>query len=308
MITKSSDHLKLISIDKIKIMYSQLYKTDLKSNTALLIKISILTAILWGGLLTSVKAQVPEGMKKDANDWRFTLGGGVGYFADYEGSDDYNIVPLPLVGISWRDTVSIGSVGGLGLNVKFLKIKGPTPKDNLILSAGIGYFGGRDQDDNDALNGLGDLEGGVTGKLSADYQHQSFGAKVSAVHDISGGRKGTSINAGLRYAFALGSPKTQLTLGSSVTWANDKYMENIFGISSIQATNSTLGYSAYSVASGFKDAGVNASVRHFMTQNIGIMGRIGYKQLLANAADSPIVDRQGNASQLSAIFGVSYNW
>ena len=85
-------------------------------------------------------------------------------------------------------------------------------------------------------------------------------------------------------------------------------MENIFGISSIQATNSTLGYSAYSVASGFKDAGVNVSVRHFMTQNIGIMGRIGYKQLLANAADSPIVDRQGNASQLSAIFGVSYNW
>lgn len=73
----------------------------------------------------------------------------------------------------------------------------------------------------------------------------------------------------------LSSAKAQLTLSSSVNWGDDKYMENIFGISSIQATNSTPGYSAYSVASGFKDVGVNVSVRHFMTQNIGIMGQIG---------------------------------
>ena len=270
----------------------------------------ILTTALLVGFISpnSANARTPEGMKKDVSDWKFTLGGAGGYFVDYEGSDDYDIKALPLFGISWRDIVSVGTVGGPGLNVKFLKIKGPTPKDRFVLSTSLGYFGGRDQDDNDALKGLGDLEGGATAKLSADYQFQNFGASFTAGQDLSGDRQGTTINAGLRYTVALGSLKTQMTFGTSTTWADDNYMDNVFGISATQAASSTFAYSVYTAASGFKDVGVNVAVRHFFNRNIGIMGQVAYKQLLGDAADSPIVDGQGSAGQFSALVGMSYNW
>ncbi len=257
---------------------------------------------------TSAVAQETGPVKKDTGDWKFSLGAAGGYFADYEGSDDYDLNPLPLVNISWRDIVSIGSVGGPGIRVNFLKIEGPTSKDHLTLSSSLGYFGGRDQDDNGALQGLGDIDGGATGKLSADYQFQNFGSSLAVGRDLTGDREGTTIDAGLRYSFALGSPKTMLTLGSSATWADDSYMENIFGINTSQSANSALSYSVYNAESGFKDVGANVSVRHFWNQNVAIMGQGGYKHLLGDAADSPIVDGQGSAGQFSALVGISYNW
>jgi outer membrane scaffolding protein for murein synthesis (MipA/OmpV family) len=260
-------------------------------------------------LPSNVYAQAPSDTKSVASDWNFTLGAAGRYSADYQGSDDYDIKPLPLAKISWRDTVSIGSQkGGPGLKVNFLRVNGPSPKDRFVISTSLGYFSGRDQDDNDALQGLGDLNGGVTATLTADYKLQKFGVFLSVIRDMSGDREGTTANAGLGYTFVLGSPKTQLTLGPSVTWADDSYMENVFGISATQAASSALSFSEYRAASGINDVGVNVSVRHSLNQNVGIMGQIGYKQLLGDASDSPIVKGQGSSGQLSALFGTSYNW
>ena len=282
-----------------------------KLKTFVKIRFSILTAVLLAGLTlpSNVNAQTPGDTKSVASDWKFILGAAVRYSADYKGSDDYDIKPLPLVGISWRDIVSIGSKkGSPGLKVNFLQVNGPRPKDRLVMSTSLGYFSGRDQDDNAALQGLGDLNGGVTAKLTADYKLQEFGGFISAIHDMSGDRKGTTVNAGLGYTFVLGSQKTQLTTGPSVTWADDSYMENVFGISSTQAASSALSYSAHRAASGINDVGVNVSVRHFLNQRVGVMGQISYKQLLGDAADSPIVEGQGSSGQFSALFGMSYNW
>ena len=260
-------------------------------------------------LPSNSNAQAQGDSKEGSSDWKFTLGVAGRYFADYKGSDDYDFKPLPLVGILWRDIVSIGShKGSPGLKVNFLQVNGSTPRDRLVMSTSFGYFSGRDQDDNDALQGLGDLNGGVTAKLTADYKLQKFGAFLSATRDMSGDREGTTSNAGLRYTFDLGSPKTQLTSGTSVTWADDSYMKNIFGISATQAANSAFSYSAHSAGSGFSEAGVNVSVRHFLNQSVGVMGQISYKQLLGDAANSPIVEGQGSSGQLSALFGMSYNW
>jgi outer membrane protein len=292
-------------------MLSPFSRPLLKPKTFLKIRSAALTAVLLAGLTlpSNVNAQTPGDTKSVASDWKFILGAAVRYSADYKGSDDYDIKPLPLVGISWRDIVSIGSKkGSPGLKVNFLQVNGPTPKDRLVMSTSLGYFSGRDQDDNDALQGLGDLNGGVTAKLTADYKLQEFGVFISATRDMSGDRKGTTVNGGLGYTFALGSPKTQLTTGPSVTWADDSYMENVFGISATQAASSALSYSAHRAASGINDVGVNVFVRHFLNQNVGVMVQIRYKQLLGDAADSPIVEGQGSSGQFSALFGVSYNW
>jgi outer membrane scaffolding protein for murein synthesis (MipA/OmpV family) len=241
-------------------------------------------------------------------DWRLTLGAGGAISPDYEGSDDYEATPLPLIDLSWRDTVSIGTLGGPGVKVNYFKLNGPTPKDHLTLSAFAGYGGGRDQDDNDALQGLGDLDAGVILGLGAHYQYQDFGASLGINRDVTGDREGTTASAGLHYSFLLGSPKMILTLGTGLTWADDDYMSNVFGISGAQAANSRSGFAAFDASSGIKDVGVNAMLMHRWDENIGILGQVGYSRLLSDAADSPIVDQEGDAGQFSVLLGVTYSW
>ncbi len=247
----------------------------------------------------------PEAKK---TDWRLTLGVGGSVSPDYEGSDDYEATPLPLIELSWRDIVSVGTLGGPGIKVNYFKLKGPTPKDHLTLSATAGYGGGRDQNDNDALQGLGDLDSGANLRLGADYQYQNFGVSLAVNWDVTGDRDGTTVTAGVHYSFALGSPKTLLTLGTGFTWADDEYMGNIFGISGAQAAASRRGFAAFDASSGIKDVGVNAMVMHRWDENIGILGQIGYSRLVGDAADSPIVDQDGDAGQFSVLLGVTYSW
>ena len=253
--------------------------------------------------------QEPESKPSKSDDWTFTLGAGVAYSSDYEGSNDYDIKPLPLVEVSWRDVVKIGSLSGPpSVSFKFLEVQGPKPKDRLKFTASFGYLGGRDQDDNDALLGLGDIDGGATAKLAVDYQAQDFGMALSIGHDLASDREGTTLNSSVRYGFDLGSARTRLTLGASSTWADGNYMENIFGITSTQAGRSNLGYRVYEAEAGIKDVGASLSLRHFLTRNVGITTRLGYTQLLGDAADSPIVSGQGDAGQFSGLFAISYRW
>ncbi len=39
------------------------------------------------------------------------LGGGAMYAPDYEGSNDYKVLPIPIVEVSWRDRVRLTTKG-----------------------------------------------------------------------------------------------------------------------------------------------------------------------------------------------------
>lgn len=246
--------------------------------------------------------------ERPSSPWKFSAGAGAGLSPDYEGSDDYDPLFLPVFDVTWNDTISIGTLGGPGIKAKVIKIQGPTPQDKFTLTTSLGYFGGRDQDDNDALAGLGNLDGGITGALIADYQIQSFGTSLSLNRDLSGDREGTSINGGIRYSLPLGFERTFLTLASSVTWADDEYMNNSFGITSAQSASSRRNLKAYTAESGIKDFDVSAMVMHRITKNIGAFGQVKYTQLTGDAADSPIVDIEGDAGQFFTFVGVTYTW
>lgn len=267
--------------------------------------LGVLALCLAAGTAWADDAKKPEG---EDSDWRLTLGVGGKVSPDYEGSDDYEATPLPLIDLSWKDKVSIGTRGGPGIKVNFFKIQGPTPKDALTFSTTARYAFGRDQDDNDALEGLGDIDGGVTMGLGADYQYRDFGISLAINHDVNGDRDGTTVKGGLHYSVKVGLPRTKLTLGTDMTWADDEYMGNIFGISAAQSATSRRGFAAFDASSGVKDVGVSAKLMHRWDENIGILGRVGYSRLLGDAADSPIVDQDGDAGQFSALIGVSYSW
>jgi len=253
-------------------------------------------------------AEPPRPTDAPKSDWRFTVGAGVGLFPDYEGSDDFDPLPLPVVDISYRDIVSIGSVGGPGLKLKLLKIQGPTPGDKLKVTLKFGYGGGRDQDDNDALGGLGDLDGGANVKLKAEYGIRGFTTFASLARDLTGDREGMAASFGVGYGLAFNNNKTMLSVGPSVTWADDDYMQNSFGITAAQATASTLGLARHTAEAGLKDVGFSIMLRHGFTRRIGLTAQASVSRLLGDAADSPLVNGQGSATQFSFLTGIAYTW
>ena len=93
-----------------------------------------------------------------------------------------------------------------------------------------------------------------------------------------------------------------------LTWADNEYMNNTFGITAAQAARSRSGLARYDAGSGLKDVGVDLGIGYMLTDSIHVTGQVGYSRLLGDAADSPLVTGEGSADQFSAMLGLAYRW
>lgn len=241
-------------------------------------------------------AQEPE------SAWQVHLAAGAMVHPDYEGSDDYEIAPLPYINISYRDRVFIEGTS-FGANV--FTLKGPGPGDYLRIGPLLNYRMGRDQDDNDALRGLGDVDGAVEIGGFVSYGIRDFSLGVTALQDFSASHDGMTVELKGGYGRRFGD-SWGIRAEVAATWADDDYTRSFFGIDARQALRS--GYREYSAEAGFKDVGLSMAVDYSLTENWGVTGRVGYTRLLGDAADSPIVDREGSANAFSAGIFIGYRF
>src|SRR3546814_3703028 len=107
------------------------------------------------------------------------------------------------------------------------------------------------------------------------------------------------------YAYPI-SQRLRLRTEVSTTWADDNYTEAFFGITALQAQRS--GLRQYQSEGGFKDAGLSLALDYSLTDHWGLTGLVGYKRLLGDAADSPLVEDQGSANQLTGGLLLSYKF
>ncbi|MBL4739471.1 MAG: MipA/OmpV family protein, partial [Sneathiella sp.] len=122
-------------------------------------KILSLTSVL--SCVAVVSFASAEEKKKEGN-WTLDLGLATAYMPEYEGSDDYKVAFKPEITLTWNDTLFISvdkGVGGYFFNEK-----------NYKLGASILMTEGRDESDNDALRGLGDIDAGAGFSLFGSYK------------------------------------------------------------------------------------------------------------------------------------------
>ncbi len=234
--------------------------------------------------------------------WSFELGAGAGIGPDYEGSDDYEVSAVPIVDVSWNNRVLVTTKGRLGIYAT------PYQANNLTVDLGVFYDGGRDEDDNEALKGLGDLDVGAVamGRLGYDFGLVEAGLEVT--QDLTGDRDGMTVTAELEYGRTFFDDQVHFGVTPYVTWANGDYMDNSFGISAAQSGSSARGFAQHDAGSGLKDAGVSIDLGYRITENISAFGGVQYSRLLGDAADSPLVADEGSENQLGAFLGLSYRW
>ena len=230
---------------------------------------------------------------KDAKrDWTLSIGFIGGVKPEYEGSDEYGFGMGPKLAGSWQD---------------ILFFKGKTFGANLVreknLKAGpvLSWAGGRDEDDDDKLEGLGDVDGSIEAGGFISYRKKPLRFKLEARHDIDSGHEGGLVELSVGTPLPFKKQPILVTLGT--TWASDDYMESFFGVSAKQSADS--GLKKYDADAGIKDIKLGLSTGYKITNRWRVGGMVEYKRLVGDAADSPIVE---DKNQFVAGIGISYHF
>lgn len=255
------------------------------------------------------------GFPDDSQPSQTKIGFGIGSFSDYEGSDDYAATVLPLIeirkpGIFFVKGASININDGLasaGLTLlHFSYLEESKRRIQLVMGPLIRAYGGRDESDNDVLNGLGDIgqSVGVGGFIELSTSAWRANLSVSP-QDVGNDTDGTLATFDIGYTASIKN-RLQLTTGLSTSWADDDYMQGDFGVTDAQAIRS--GLSRFDIKSGFKDVGIQMKASYAMSPRWSLEGQVGYWRLLNDVADSPIVKDVGSADQIRGLFGLSYQF
>lgn len=250
--------------------------------------------------LSSAALAQPPDQEPDGEDWEVGLGAMAQIEPDYEGSDDYEFVALPFLMVNYRDLVFLE---GLTLGANAFTWQGPRPEDKLQVGPLVRYEFGRD--DSDDLRGMGDVDDAVELGAFISYGSGPWSTGFTVFRDVSDSHDGLTAELSAGHMLSLG-PKLMLSSEISATWADDNYMETFFGVTAAQSARS--GMRQYQAESGFNDVGISFDLNYDLTDNWGLTGQVGYKRLLGDAADSPLVEDRGSANQFTAALYVSYEF
>jgi len=227
-----------------------------------------------------------------------SIGGGLGFKPDYEGSEDYEAVPVPFADVKFG-------------NGMFIKLLGLNLRANLIpdkvwqLGPVYNYRGERDDVDNSAVDDMKKVsdanELGIFGGFTIDnwFASLEFLADVGEAHDGWYSKLRGGYNWVINNSWAL-------SIGASTTYANDDYMQTYFGVSRQDAARS--GLDRYNADSGIKDVGIDLGVNWMINQNWSTKGLASYTLLVGDADDdSPVVD-EGDEGQFFGAVLVVYKF
>ena len=243
----------------------------------------------------------------------FTLGAGAGYIPDYEGSNDYRLIPAAAIrgrvsGISfftratylYIDVVPRGS-GKLDFDV------GPIAGVRLNRTGKIkDDFVARLPDLKRAVE-VGGFAGVTLHGLTNPYDALSF--RVDAVKDISHAHRSTVITPTLDFGTPL-SRKFYVGLSASADFVGNGYADYYFSVTPAEALAS--GLRAYNASGGMKDWKLsllaNQSITGDLTHGLSLFGTGSYSRLVGDFKRSPIVADRGSATQWLAAVGIAYTW
>lgn len=231
------------------------------------------------------------GLSDYLREWHVVIGTGGRVVSEYEGADTFRVQPFPLLSAHFGDRVAVDP---RGLTFKLFDTQG------LSVAARAGYDFGRKEDASDSLKGLGDIGVGATVGTTIAYQFGPLRVYTSA-DKIIGGSDGLQMTIGGSATATY--DKFVYEAGTSVTWADDKYMNAYFGVSQSQALLS--GLPTYAAGAGLKRVDVSAAVTYNMTEHWLIRSEAGTGLLLGDAAHSPVTQ---DKVQLFGTFALGYKF
>ena len=221
-----------------------------------------------------------------------SLGAGVGVAPDYEGSENYQAVPL-LMFKSRCDSGRYFEFNGLGLRFNAV------PSRRYNLGPIVRYRMARDDVENRNVDALRDVDAALEGGVFASVSHRNVQVGLQWVHDLVDGHGGHLTTPSLGYRWKL-SQAFSIVPSVSATYASKQYMHTYFGVDARNRGGNTV-YPDYRAGSGWKDLGANVMASYDLNDKWGITALASYSRLQGDAKTSPLV--RGDEGRAGQFFG-----
>lgn len=252
-----------------------------------------LVVLLIGVFVAVLLAAIPAAVAVE----KLELGFGPGLAPDYEGSEDYEFVPVPYALAQWASGQYVHLLGN--------KLKGNVfPSDMWSFGPMVEYISSRADVDNNQVDDMQNVDAsfmlGVFGGVKIDRWTASIEMRQDIADDngflltLNGGYN-LPINEQLKLGF-----------GVSTTYADGDYMNTYFSVDSGDARRS--GLKEEDAESGFKDVGLDISADYNFYENWSVLGLLKYTRLVGDAEDSPVVDDEGDENQFFVGAVVKYSF
>lgn len=236
-----------------------------------------------------------EAERAPATDWDVRVGAFVAVGPDYLGADRYEVDGVPYLRINWRDRIYLRgrSLEAALINTGDLRV-GPLLRTR----------GGRGEDNDAILDGLGDVDRAWEAGGFVNYRLGPLRFRINGTQDFAQAHHGYVIDASAAVKLPLESP--WFTLRVSGRWTDDDYNDTFFGIRPAQARRSRL--PQYDADGGFSEFSVGLATRVPIRGGFSAVASLRYTRLLGDVADSPLVERHGNENQYLGAVGVVYDF
>ncbi len=207
------------------------------------------------------------------------IGLGASFGPVFNGSSETEVSPDPII------DARIGRffIGELGVGVDLLQGEGA---NEFTFGAAIRPGEGRNESDDAAFAGLGDLDEAVelVAFAEAEFGPVELGANLAT--DVGSGHGGTTLQLGAGFENEM-SDRWSYEVEFSTVLGDAFYVRSLYGVSNAQAASSA--YTAFSPSAGFAEASIDVSFRYTVNENWFLEAGFGFGTLLGDARDAPFL-------------------
>ena len=220
-----------------------------------------------------------------------SIGVGPVYRPDYFGSNDYEFRPDPEVYVKFRNLVFLDNDGADFALFGF---------SGFSFGPSFRVIGDRDEDDNVALTGLGDIDHTFeVGGFAATKFVDRFLVRAKVRKGVVGGHDGLIVDAtGTALLFRVGRLSTSIS--GHAAWIGDRYADTFFSVTPAQALAS--GLSEYDADRGLRDVGGSFNAYINIGKRWSLNPYVSYRYIFDGIAETPIIDQFGDRNQYAVGF------
>jgi MipA family protein len=248
--------------------------------------------------------------KKDS----VTLAGGAALTPDYEGSNDYRIIPAAAIR---------GKVNGISFSTKGLYLYVDLIPQGSGIDLDVGPIVGLRLNrtghiKDDVVDLLPDRKtavelGGFAGislhGLTNPYD--TLALHLDVVHDVAGAHKSTSFSPNLNFSTPL-SRSTYASASVAAEFVSGRFADYYFSISPADSLATGGVLPVFDADGGMKNWKasllLNQSLTGDLLHGFSLFGTANYSRLVGDFKRSPIVAQRGSANQWLLAAGLAYTW
>jgi outer membrane scaffolding protein for murein synthesis (MipA/OmpV family) len=244
----------------------------------------------------------------------FTIAGGVGITPDYEGSNDYRLIPAAAIR---------GKVNGISFSTRGLYLYVDVVPQGTGIDLDVGPIVGARLNrtrhvKDDIVDLLPDRKtaielGGFAGLSfhGLTNPYDTLGVRLDVLHDVGNAHESTTFSPNVDFSTPL-SRTTYASASVGAEFVSGRFADYYFSVSPAESLLTAGALPVFDADGGMKNWNasllVNQSITGDLTGGLSVFGTAEYSRLVGDFKRSPIVSQRGSANQWLLAAGLAYTF